>query len=512
MAVNDPSNEEVQAVFNQPLGTQSLDEVAASSNAMFVRSQIQIARDNPRATGMRMVAREALQRFGWSVLRELAIRDAVPIVNQPGELARSLAHRRTLLGAEGQNVARAANLSFEDLCAFEAGLKQIPIRQIERLGQVLAFELDGKHEEIESQNRVAVRLREFADSLDKIALSPALVLRLSEAAWIIGKQAKLQAHFQSEVGAHLSQMGFVPSQKYDRPAYRWGYKLAHKTRQLLGLTQTEPILSLRVLVEERLQIPVIQADLPNQFAGATVSNGTLRGIVLNLQGYNENPWVRRNTLAHEIGHLLWDPEGRLNTLRVDTFSDLEPVRDESKDPVEARANAFATELLAPQKAVLQLCDGPISDEDAIVRVCEKFGISPSAARYQIQNIRQAVLKLCDGVTSDEDAIVRVCEKFGIASSAARYQIQNARENGIELSMPHFPIHPSDEWKSAENFVVDHFPPAPDVPIHRRGRFAYWVVRTAKERLISLDTAGSFLGLEIPLTEGQVDAILALLKN
>lgn len=471
MVVNDLCDEEVQAVFNRPLGKQLLEEVAAASNVIFVRSQIQIARDNPRATGMRMVAIEALQRFGWTVLRELAIRDAVPIVSQPGELARLMTHRRNLLGSEVQSVARAVNLSVEDLSAFEEGLKQIPIRQIERLGQVLAFELDGEHEEIESQNKLAVRLREFADSPGKSTLSSTLVLRLSEAAWIIGKQAKLQAHFQLGVGAHLRNMGFIPSPDYGPPPYRWGYKLAHKTRQLLGLTQIEPIPNLRDLVENRLQIPVIQADLPPQFAGATLSNGTSRGVVLNLQGYNENPCIRRNTLAHEIGHLLWDPEERLNTLRVDTFSDLEFVREESKDPVEARANAFAVEFLAPQEAVLLLCAGATSDEDAIIRVCKKFGIGPSAARYQIQN---------------------------------------ARKDDVELRMPHSPIFLSDEWRSAENFATDLFPPVSGVPIHRRGRFAYWVAKMAKKRLISLDTAGSFLGLEIPLTENQADAILELL--
>lgn len=473
MAVDDPNDEEVQAVFGRPLGKQSLDEVATASDVMFVRSQIQIARDNDRATGMRLVAIEALQHFGWPVLRELANRDSVPIVRQPGEPGRSMAVRRDLLGSESNRVASAANLSVEDLTAFEEGFKQIPIRQIERLAQVLAFDLAGRPEEIENQNKLAVRLREFADSQEKIALSPTLVLRLSEAAWVIGKQSKLQAHFQSDAVTHLLQLGFTPSNKYGPPPYRWGYKLAHRTRQLLGLTQTEPIPSLRVLVEERLQIPVIQADLPTQFAGATVSNGVSRGIVLNLQGYNENPWIRRNTLAHEVGHLLWDPEDRLDALRVDIFSDLEPVQDESRDPVEARANAFAAELLAPQEAVLQLCDGATSDADAIVRVCQTFGIGPSAARYQIQN---------------------------------------ARKSGVELSMPHFNISPSDEWKSAENFVTDQFPPAPEVPIHRRGRFAYWVTRMVKERFISLDTAGSFLGLGAPLTEGQVDAILALLTN
>jgi Zn-dependent peptidase ImmA (M78 family) len=473
MAVDIPLDEEVEAVFGRPLGEQSLEQVAAASDAIFVRSQIQLAFDNERASGMRLVAIEALQQFGWGVLRELAYRNAVPLVRRAGEPGRSIAAKRSLLGFEAQKVASAADLSVEDLTAFEAGRKQIPISQIERVAQLLAVELEGKPEEIESQQKLAIRLREFADSLDKVKLSPTLVLSLSEAAWVIGKQLKLQAHFQSDTDAHLRKMGFATSHKYGPPTYRWGYKLAHRTRQLLGLTQDEPIASLRVLVEERLQIPVIQADLPTQFAGATVSNGALRGIVLNLQGHNENPWIRRNTLAHEVAHLLWDPEDRLNALRVDTFSELEQVQDESKDPVEARANAFAAELLAPQEAVVKLCKGSPSDADAIVRVCNTFGIGPSAARYQIQN---------------------------------------ARKDGVELSMPHFSINPSDEWKSAENYVTDLFPPAPEVPVHRRGRFAYWVTRMAKERRISRDTAGSYLGLGRPVTEGQVESILALFAS
>lgn len=470
MALDLPVDEEVSAVFGRPLAGQTLEEVAAASNVMFVRSQIQVAFDNVRATGMRLVAIEALQRFGWPVLRQLAHRDAVPIIRVPGEPGLGIAAKRNLLGFSEQKVASAVGLSTDDFTAFERGLKQIPFRRIERLAQVLSVDLDAKVGTDSSEEKLAVRLREFADSLEKIKLSPTLVLHLSESAWVISKQAKLQAQFQSDPGSNTRQMGFIPSAKYGPPPYRWGYKLAHKTRQLLGLTQSEPIMSLRVLVEDRLRIPVVQMDLPTQFAGATVSNGSARGIVLNLQGHNMNPWIRRNTLAHEVGHLLWDPEDKLNALRVDTFSELEHSQELIKDPVEARANAFAAELLAPRDAVLTVCANASSDGDAIRSVCQTFGISPSAARYQIQN---------------------------------------ARRDGVELTMPQFTIDPSDDWKIAENFATDYFPPAPDVPVNRRGLFAYWVALSAKERLISFDTASSYLGLECRVIDAQINGILSL---
>ncbi len=81
-------------------------------------------------------------------------------------------------------------------------------------------------------------------------------------------------------------------------------------------------------------------------------------MAINTQGLNGNVWVRRFTMAHELGHLLWDPDQRLQSLRVDTYRDLEedPVQRPGLDPVEARANAFAIELLAPQEYVLKVFD------------------------------------------------------------------------------------------------------------------------------------------------------------
>lgn len=474
MAVDHSLEEEVQAVFGIALNGGTVQQAAAASDVLFVRSQIQVAKDNSRATGMRLLASEALQQFGWQVLRQLANRNAVPIVRMPGEPGASIAEMRLLLGLDDKRVAAAANLSSDDLTAFEQGRSQLPIRKIHRISQALSVNLEAPPEVVDQlrvgEKKLAIRLREFSDQIEKIKLSPALVASLSEAGWVIQKQSALQAELNFSSESFTRSLGFVPSAKYGPPPYRFGYKLAHKTRQLLGLSQTEPIRSLRALVEEKLRIPIIQADLSPVFAGATISNGSARGIVLNLQGFNESPWVRRNTLAHELGHLLWDPEDRLNALRVDKFSELDQPSVQDTDPVESRANAFAAEFLAPREAVLEIIKGASSDAESIERVCNWFGIGPSAARYQIQN---------------------------------------ADKKRIQVEMPNYGIVPADEWKIAEDFTAGYLPVLPDALVNRRGRFAYWVAKAVSRKLISLDTAGSYMGLDRAVTPDEVAQLLDL---
>ena len=122
---------------------------------------------------------------------------------------------------------------------------------------------------------------------DVHSFSPSMVLSLSEAAWIIKKQGGLQG----EVASYRKR-GFTPVDDYQYPAWRSGMKLAAQTREKLGYKSDEPIRGLKDIVENKLGIPVIQADLNPRFAGATIANGTARGIVLNLGGPNQNVWVR----------------------------------------------------------------------------------------------------------------------------------------------------------------------------------------------------------------------------
>jgi hypothetical protein len=203
-----------------------------------------------------------------------------------------------------------------------------------------------------------------------------------------------------------------------------------------------------------LAIPLVQSELPENFAGATIANGNARGILVNVAGRNENVWVRRTTIAHELGHLLWDPDQRLNSLRVDDYIDIE--RDAlfgGTDYVEQRANAFAVEFLAPQAAV-----------EAEFR---KYGDASSG-------------------------VAGVMQHFGVSFTVARFQIWNALGRKIDFDELHTSqLKPSDEWNGKESFTVDFFP-IDSTPISRRGAFAGIVVAAEGKGLISADTAQSYL--------------------
>lgn len=215
---------------------------------------------------------------------------------------------------------------------------------------------------------------------------------------------------------------------------------------------------MRKLVEKRLRIPVIQARLPNKIAGATImttdeDGQEARGVVLNTVGQNENVWVRRATLAHELGHLLYDPDKRLENIRIDSYRDSQrdPQKKGGTDYVEQRANAFAIAFLAPNDAVRKLAPGPIS-EDAAANVMHTFGIGHTAARYHIANVHHGEFKVPTNVVYAE---------------------------------------PSDEQKAAEDFTLDQF------PLHgtrdqRRGRFSGLVAEACKQDLLSEHTAALYL--------------------
>ena len=215
---------------------------------------------------------------------------------------------------------------------------------------------------------------------------------------------------------------------------------------------------MRELVEHTLGIPVVRTELPPSIAGATiaarVNNGsrTARGIVLNTSGPNSSPLVCRATLAHEIGHLLFDPEMQLENVRVDHYEGLEHNPEGSHvDYVEQRANAFAISFLAPGNAVRDLVHGPFDSND-IMKVVSRFGISVTAARFHVSNA---------------------------------YSKQFSEPHVQDISIDIGP------WRAVEDFGTDYFPIA-TTPISRRGKFAGLVVQAYRSQLISTDTAAYYL--------------------
>ncbi|MHB8877384.1 MAG: ImmA/IrrE family metallo-endopeptidase, partial [Myxococcaceae bacterium] len=199
-------------------------------------------------------------------------------------------------------------------------------------------------------------------------------------------------------------------------------------------------------------LPIIQSSLGESIAGVTVEVGKRRAIVVNLDGKNRHAYVLRATIAHELGHLLYDPPHRLNSLRVDEYGDLDtPPSQLLLDEVEARANAFAAELLAPQvEAVACYRAG---GADPIGAVMDQFGVSFTVARYQVWNGIQRSVPL-EGLVS------------------------NRRE-------------PLVEWKAREAFTIDYHP-VRNVRPSRAGRFSALAVRAAQEQLVSWDTVAEWM--------------------
>lgn len=431
-------------------------ERARTSSRSFIRSQDQLAVHRSKGTGRILTAFEALNAFGYKKLYEAVDHGSAILPSTREEPARTIRSRREDLGLTINQVARAAGVPPKAIADAEDEATTNPIQVLEAIAQHLG--LDDQAISVRpgggGDEALAVRLKTYATEGKRF--SSELVEGLAEAAWISMTESRLR-EWMGESSELVAK--FEPSSNYgthDYPAWQHGYWLARETRRMLGL-ENEPVAKLRELCYE-LVIPVIQTELPDRCAGATVESSGYRGIVVNTAGWNQNVWVRRATLAHELGHLLWDPPRELESLRVDEYEVLESPPWSAVDAVEARANAFAIEFLAPQAGLVRLLSSdPPSSED----------------------------------------VRRIMETYGVSFTAASYHLWNALDRSFKREDLHVDdVEPSDEWKAAEDWTLDWFP-LKATPLSRRGGLAIAVVRAEKEGLISEDTAASYLKTTVP---------------
>ena len=450
----------IESVFGPELGHLSAQRAARRSGLRFVRSGTELgvfeASRNP--TGHVLTAWEAFHAYGLDKLEE-AREYGSAILIRPNGIENTLHRRARELGLQHSTVAREADLPPEVVQRAKRLAPDNAIEDLERIGFVLGLdELRlGYQPPATGDDALAVRLKTLrpTQANDARHLSARAVLTFAHAASVIRTQRRLQSWLN--LAEHARP--FVPEEDYgsaDHPAYRIGYALAEEARITLGLSDF-PIESMKDLVETKLGIPVIQAELPGHIAGATIAVSDtdyedVRGIVLNTVGANENVWVRRATLAHELGHLLFDPIQRLDRVRVDTYqsNEIDP-QGRSIDYVEQRANAFAISFLAPMEAVREMTPTPLQSE----------------------------------------SIRNVMSTFGISHTAARYHTFNSHYRQFPLPQDQASVGPSDEQTAAENFTLDYFP-IERTPLVRRGRFSTIVNDSCKKRYISIDSAAKYM--------------------
>ncbi len=465
-----PEAYELERVFGPGSSGETPEKRSASSARTFVRSQAQLAAYTERSKGLQMSAQWALRQFGFDTLLRAVDEGAVVISANLSEPARTLQEQREKLGLNFKQVAQASGVTESFVRQAEKPGSIVPIRQLQSIAQTLG--LDDEKISVQpgacSDHDLAYRLRTMKNSRRKNGLSPSAVLKLAEAAWVTARQLELEEYLGAEIS--FSTL-FQKHSDYTPPAWKVGYELAEKTRVLLGLSPTEPIQSIRSVID-RIGIPLIQAPMGQRVAGATVVNGESRGIAVNIEGENTNVWIRRMTLSHELGHLLWDPHEKLKHLHVDRYETIS--NTVGQDPIEARANAFAIAFLVPPKAVKDIIS---SDNDAasmVAIIMDKFGVGAMAAKYHLSN---------------------VSKQWGV----------NIDVSSVALAdMP----PPNEIWSAHENWTVDFFP-VPGVSVGRRGKFAGLIATALKLGKISADTAGSWLGVAPSEIEKHCDDVIGL---
>lgn len=435
----------------------SYDVAARQSDRVFVRDQDHLALANPASTGRRLTAWEAFQTFGAEKLREAIEYGAAILVPSPDEPARTLASQREALGLTQRDVARVAEVDESAVAAMELGRNRVDIRSIERVAQALALDerLIGFKAGAEADSRLAFRLREYRSGTGR--LPKQAVSALSSACWVARTQARLKAQLSVPPARWREFQHSDDFGSFYKSPWRVGYDLAEEARRILRLPLMAPIASIRRLLDE-IGVIYVQAPLPPSLAGATVSVHDERAIVVNTQGQNSNPWVRRATVAHELCHLFWDPEEKLNRLRVDDYHSLQVSYSRESDKVEARANAFAIAFLAPPAATRRVyTDTPGTPDEKLRAVMDVFGISLTAARHHVENT------------------------FINAGFSVPEGLSTARPDR----------EPSTGWSASENFALDWFP-IRETPEMRRGEFAAVVVAAEQLGIISSDTAAGYL--------------------
>ena len=195
------------------------------------------------------------------------------------------------------------------------------------------------------------------------------VLRLEPHAELLRRLQDLQQRFTAPA-----------SGQFARPA---GQRAALLLRAHLGLG-IEPILDLADTVE-RFGIAVeYSLDFPNGIHGMTswthTTSGWIAAITINARDY----WtVQRYSLAHEFCHVLHqDRPGDLTT-------ELGSTAAISSDPSEARAEAFASNLLAPRAGLAaHWSEARLGEKrrvEAAGQVMWQWGLSRQAAAYALQD-------------------------------------------------------------------------------------------------------------------------------
>jgi len=319
----------------------------------------------------------------------------LPLVTTPRQpLLAAREHARLSL----EEMASLVGLPLAEVSALEASTQYLPPEIVERYA--LALGMSGR-ELLRGGEPSAVALLFRRIRQDEGALaSPETHRSLGDFVRCARDYARLQGLLME--GPRPEQLRwldfFAPEPLLPRPElFGQARRLASMVRKYLGLDHLAVIASMRRLVEDLgiVTMFVEPEQLDPHIEGASLLN-PLPAILVNLVGGGDHWWHTRMVMAHELCHLIFD-RAALNPENPGKFFVFSPYRSESRpgtpwhlfehfEDLEARANAFAGDLLAPTSGVEHLIgrDDPTT-LDAINRISDHYQIGSETAINRLQN-------------------------------------------------------------------------------------------------------------------------------
>ncbi len=298
-----------------------------------------------------------------------------------GEYADLAELREKLLGYRLDAVSRLGGIPLDRLIEIESDEAEPSIYEIEVLARIYGLDSAALVER-------PIRL-DRGDSIEVLALrdefreiQDAVKVKVVEVANAVRDLTWLRGQLGQPVrkGTLAAKLRHVPRNPALAP-WAQGKKIAEWLRRESGL-RTGSLPSVRDFLSSVFpEIAVLYSRLGDTGIAGLAFADEIRDqtLVLNLEGKNENPCVRRFSLAHELCHLLVDKSQR------EPLASLSGFLSDQRLEMEQRANGFASRLLCPESVVRKLAKGH-GVEKALRTLCNDYGLHYDAARLYLRNV------------------------------------------------------------------------------------------------------------------------------
>lgn len=156
-------------------------------------------------------------------------------------------------------------------------------------------------------------------------------------------------------------------------------------RQLLERFGEQPPIDIEAIVKAH-SIAIRRQDLEDSVSGMLVIKDGRTTIGVN---ENHHPNRQRFTLAHELGHFLLHRSVSNIFIDASTIFFRDGASSDGSKTQEIDANAFAAELLMPEKQLREIINNqPLDafDEGAVRRLAAQFGVSAQALTIRLTRL------------------------------------------------------------------------------------------------------------------------------